>query len=95
MKRKSFASHSNHLLSIIPAHGSQGIIEHEPAPSFFDEEQHQWLAGLLRKAKPMATGAEIARFVEAVGASVAQWRLAAAMRPAAPARQVHNAMRQL
>ena len=54
-----------------------------------------WLAILLCKAKPRTTGAEIARFVEAVAASVARWRTASAMRPAASARQVHNALRQL
>ena len=54
-----------------------------------------WLARLLCKAKPRPTGAEIAQFIEAVAASMAQSRLASTMQPAAPARQVHNARRQL
>jgi hypothetical protein len=95
MTWKPLAPHTSHLVSSLSAPNSPSITKHETAPLFFDEEQRLWLVRLLRKEKPIATRAEIDRFVEAVAASVAHWRLASAMRPAAPARQVHNAMRQL
>lgn len=95
MTWKSLAPHPSHLVSSLSAPNSPSITKNEPAPLLFDEEQSLWLARLLRKEKPIATRAEIDRFVEAVAASVAHWRLASARRPAAPARQVHNAMRQL
>ena len=95
MSWKPLAPRPSHLSSRLSAPNSPTITKHELGPLFFDEEERLWLARLLRKEKPIATRAEIDRFVEAVAASVAHWRSASAMRPAAPARQVHNAMRQL
>ena len=95
MTWKPLAPHPSQLVSSLSAPNSPIITKHEPVPLLFDEEQSLWLARLLRKEKPIATRAEIDRFVEAVAASVAHWRSASAMRPAAPTRQVHNAMRQL
>jgi len=95
MTWKPLAPHPSLLASSLSAPNSPSITKHKPAPLFFDEEQRLWLARLLRKENPIATRAEIDRFVEAVAASVVQWRSASAMRPAAPTRQVHNAMRQL
>ena len=71
MTWKPLAPHPSHSVSSLSALNSPSITKHEPAPLLFDEEQSLWLARLLRKEKPIATRAEIDRFVEAVAASVA------------------------
>lgn len=95
MKRKPFAPRLDHSVPSMPERGSLGVVDYAPGLRLFEEEKRRWLATLLRRAKPVATEADIAQLTEAVTTSVARWLGAYAMQSGTSPRQVHSALRQL